>query len=57
VVLNSYTPPRGVGGILIVDKKDEQEVIKIVAPHGAVAIGSVMKETDVNIFWGFVPPS
>jgi phosphoribosylaminoimidazole (AIR) synthetase len=41
----------GVGGVLIVDKKDEQEVIKIVAPHGAVAIGSVMKKTDGNIFW------
>jgi phosphoribosylaminoimidazole (AIR) synthetase len=41
----------GIGGILIVDKKDEQEVIKIVAPHGAVGIGSVMKKTDGNIFW------
>jgi phosphoribosylamine--glycine ligase/phosphoribosylglycinamide formyltransferase/phosphoribosylformylglycinamidine cyclo-ligase len=39
----------GVGGILIVDKKDEQEVIKIVAPHGAVAIGSVMKKTDEQV--------
>lgn len=36
----------GIGGILVVDKKDETEITKLVASHGAVKIGSIIKKTD-----------
>ncbi|XP_044253731.1 trifunctional purine biosynthetic protein adenosine-3 [Tribolium madens] len=39
----------GVGGILIVDPKDETEITKLVSSHGAVKIGHVTQKTDDQV--------
>ncbi|RZC33297.1 trifunctional purine biosynthetic protein adenosine-3 [Asbolus verrucosus] len=39
----------GIGGVLIVDKNDVEEILKIVAPHNATTVGHVVKKSEEQV--------